>query len=652
MNFEFNGKIFETKVWKSDVGNIGSIVAYDSETSLIENGQPPHFILGQAYAGGDIVYLIQKKNLLDFFNKHSSSMLVMHNSSFDTSVVTNEVNYDFHDHITNDKLLDVAILYQLSKLASEGVVPHRWSLKQITEELLKVTLNKSDEVRENFGRYRVGEIFFYNHISKAELQYAATDAIATYQIFHKLYMRVQELDPAQLLSHRITLMGAIALQKVSQAGIGFDLKEKDHFLSSIEQDIVENLNELASFGYVPGQKGVKGAYENIIQSIGINLPTTASGMVSSKKDELENYRYEPFIDAYLNYHENHKLKSFIHNLNQERVHTSFNFLLNTGRTSSRSPNIQNLPRKPGIRECFIPSTNHKFLIIDYSTLELCTLAQVTFDRFGFSKMRELLNCGRDLHRWFASVMKEKPENEITTKERQAAKAANFGFPGGLGIDSFINFALKSYGVVINREQATALKEQWLAAFPEMRLYLRDSLHEKHDFSKSSSWSKDPEIACGLFKRIISGERNSKAGKPYSKNILDWAFKTVMSDVAPHFQNISMGSFELKHAILREEIQTRTGRIRGQCTYCQARNTPFQGLAADGAKIALYNLTRAGFKVVNFIHDEFIIEISESSEELHFQLAAEVEKIVVDSMKSVVPDVLIKAEWSIKERWSK
>ena len=58
------------------------------------------------------------------------------------------------------------------------------------------------------------------------------------------------------------------------------------------------------------------------------------------------------------------------------------------------------------------------------------------------------------------------------------------------------------------------------------------------------------------------------------------------------------------------MTTLTGRVRGRVGFTQARNTPFQGLAADGAKLALWALIRAGYRVVAFIHDEIIVELPE------------------------------------------
>ena len=98
------------------------------------------------------------------------------------------------------------------------------------------------------------------------------------------------------------------------------------------------------------------------------------------------------------------------------------------------------------------------------------------------------------------------------------------------------------------------------------------------------------------------------------------------------------------------MQTRTGRIRAACTYTAERNTPFQGLAADGAKIALYRLRCAGYRASNFIHDEFVIELPDRAG-IEDQARA-VESIVVSAMRQVVSDVAVRTEWFVADRWQK
>lgn len=111
-------------------------------------------------------------------------------------------------------------------------------------------------------------------------------------------------------------------------------------------------------------------------------------------------------------------------------------------------------------------------------------------------------------------------------------------------------------------------------------------------------------------------------------------------------------FEVVNGPMKGEqgyVYTLTGRRRGNTTFCAEKNTPFQGLAADGAKLALYNLDREGFNIVGFVHDEIICEvpISSAKEKLEVQ-----ERIMVESMQLVVPDVKISVESQISECYTK
>ena len=249
------------------------------------------------------------------------------------------------------------------------------------------------------------------------------------------------------------------------------------------------------------------------------------------------------------------------------VHTRFDFVA-TGRTSSSKPNLQNWRRIPGVRECFEPRKGFIFLQADYDGLELRTLAEACFQIVGFSRLGEALNAGRDPHLilgaglvgiTYDEAVKRKKE-DVVKDARQLAKAGNFGFPGGLGIATFIKFAKAGYGVNLSpdwdptdgRVSAPRLKEQWAAQWEEMPHYFR--------------YIRD------------------------SKNAVD--------------------RYDVQHLF--------TGRLRGNCTYTQACNSRFQGLGADATSQAYWLVMRAcymdqhsplfGCRVVNFIHDEFILEI--------------------------------------------
>tara|TARA_R100000951_G_scaffold24284_1_gene20484 strand:- start:4402 stop:6495 length:2094 start_codon:yes stop_codon:yes gene_type:complete len=286
------------------------------------------------------------------------------------------------------------------------------------------------------------------------------------------------------------------------------------------------------------------------------------------------------------------------------ITSSPNVLVRSGRTSWRGPNFQNPPRKGGFRECFVPREGKVFAAIDYSSLELCTLAQVNLNLFNYSKMAEAIQGGRDLHLAFAAQLlnisyeeaadrKSKGDPAIK-KARQDAKAGNFGFPGGLGIAAFVDYA-SSMGIPMTFNRAQDLKDQWMETWPEMTNYF---------------------------------------------------------DMIAHASDTSdTGRFTVRHL--------GSDRLRGGCSYTSGANTFFQGLASDGCKSAMWELTKAmysdtssslyGVRCWVFIHDEFILEGPEHNCHLWAKDASD---IMIKEMQKYTPDIPIKAEPALMRRWYK
>ncbi len=305
------------------------------------------------------------------------------------------------------------------------------------------------------------------------------------------------------------------------------------------------------------------------------------------------------------------------------IHSSFDMVW-TGRTSSSRPNVQNVRRLPGIRECFVPREGYVFLECDYPSIELYTLAETCALRVGYSALGEVLRAGRDPHTEFAArilgvsveqayQMKKLPKESSDYRSfdyaRQTSKVANFGFPGGLGIKTFVHFARKQYKVKLSEDQARLLKEQWFEQWPEMRPYF--------------DWVK------GLF----------------------WQTGVERSTC-----NVE---------------QLHVGRWRGGCSFCNGCNTSFQGLAADIAKRAGWRITGecfgvlpdyddhpsplAGGRVVNFVHDQFFLEYPEI-DPVHMHHAAmrlgEIMRHEANEYLTTVPILVEKMEPTIIRYWSK
>ena len=81
-------------------------------------------------------------------------------------------------------------------------------------------------------------------------------------------------------------------------------------------------------------------------------------------------------------------------------------------------------------------------------------------------------------------------------------------------------------------------------------------------------------------------------------------------------------------------------------YTQRANYGFQGLVADGMKISLYNLWRDGIIPNAFIVDEVLISVSPTDYKLH----EKIKKIMIDSMKQVIPDVRISVDTKLLRNW--
>jgi hypothetical protein len=74
------------------------------------------------------------------------------------------------------------------------------------------------------------------------------------------------------------------------------------------------------------------------------------------------------------------------------------------------------------------------------------------------------------------------------------------------------------------------------------------------------------------------------------------------------------------------------------------------LAADGGKIALWELYKAGYEVANWIHDEALVELP--NDEFLQAHCRDVDRIMIESMRQVVLHVAIRVGGALMDRWIK
>jgi DNA polymerase-1 len=79
-------------------------------------------------------------------------------------------------------------------------------------------------------------------------------------------------------------------------------------------------------------------------------------------------------------------------------------------------------------------------------------------------IRTLFNNGGDLHKLTASLIFNKPLEQVTKKERYIAKSINFGLSYGMGAGG-LQANLRENGIEIDKERAGSISERFSGATP-------------------------------------------------------------------------------------------------------------------------------------------------------------------------------------------
>jgi DNA polymerase-1 len=337
--------------------------------------------------------------------------------------------------------------------------------------------------------------------------------------------------------------------------------------------------------------------------------------------QMYKYRYKfPLIDKYVKYKEAMKLctsygDAFFKNLSSDnKIHTNFHQILDTGRVSSSKPNMQQIPADNIYRNCFTAPDGWSFVSSDYSSQELNVIAYGSKDPVWI----EALKNNQDLHstcaelvygeEWLTSgednciYFKRKAKCSCPShkKLRTNVKTINFGLAYGMGPNKL------SDTLSIDLGAAKELIEKYFQTFPSIKGFL-DKL----------------------------GNYGKKYG--YIKTFPPYNRKRWFSNWYPKIWNNKSSMMEL-------------GSIERA-----SKNTPIQGASADMTKKALVLMRcyikdfDVPVKLVMTVHDqidticknEYVDWWSKKMQELMEQAALE-----------IVTNGLLKAEVTVNNCWTK
>lgn len=674
-----------------------SEVALDCETTMIQDEEVPDLVL-VAVSDGRQSFILQPEQLGPFLELHRSRSFICHNAAFDFRVVKKALSDPavWWEVADEGRLHDTMLLDMLLSLAESDAYPRPRNLGLVAKQWAGMELDKSDPFRTRFSEL-IGQD--WGQVDPGFFRYAVQDAEATLRSWASMKTAARKfgtVDRFGLLTEQLQTLAAVALAEITSNGMELDLelvKRNRGAFSRRLQDLVEQLRKLpeakgllqttrqstlfaaeandeAEFSRPSfNQKRLREILGTIARNQDLSPPTTGKTReLSTSVKWWSAYADEdPFLKLWVQLEQTAKLSQFFQGLRTKRIHPKYSTLVRTGRTSCSGPNIQQLPREGGFREMVVASPGHVLLTVDFAAIELRTLAAVCEKTFGFSRLGEVFRNRVDPHSFTAAEFGDMsledflqlPKHERKPL-RQKAKALNFGIPGGLGAKSLVSYAKQSYGVDLSLEEAESFRQKLVSqVYPEMELYLR----EDSGRILAANLQTDPQLVermlpaatLGAARRIVFGNATKPTGERYLPTFVSKVWETLRGlnrnpDLRFSLDNRVSGE-ALGRKLFWCPVETTTGRRRASVSFSQARNTPFQGLAADGAKLSLWRLYREGFRTVAFVHDEVVVELPESAD--HSAAADRVVALLVSSMSEVMDsDIPVEVEFSLSRRWWK
>lgn len=307
-------------------------------------------------------------------------------------------------------------------------------------------------------------------------RYAAEDADVTLRLHHALQPQLRATPSLDSVYRDIEMPLVPVLTRIEANGVHIDMAElrrQSQDLGSRMLAAQQKATELAGRTFnLDSPKQLQAVLFDELQLPA--LVKTPKGQPSTNEEALEAIAEQHELPrVILEYRGLAKLRSTYTDklpemINQDtgRVHTSYHQSgAATGRLSSSDPNLQNIPIRTEdgrrIRRAFVAPPGRKILACDYSQIELRIMAHLSEDP-GLVRAFEQ---GVDVHRATAAEVFSRPLEEVTSNERRAAKAINFGLMYGMSA-----FGL-ARNLGIDRGQAQDYVALYFSRYPGVRDFM-------------------------------------------------------------------------------------------------------------------------------------------------------------------------------------
>ena len=441
------------------------VVAIDTETTGLDPYQGRLRLLQLATAEETVIidcFSLTREHLAPLAAIIASSrpVKVAHNARFDGKFLRQHLGMELGKEVGG--LFDT---YLASLLLSAGSVTDRHGLEPVVARYLGQALDKQAQRSDWTGE-----------LSEEQLDYAATDA--------SILLPLQAVQQERLSQSDLLVTAALEFDCIHPLvglelnGVHVDVVRWRHLIATMREESarLETLieSELAELGAARSQLDLFGHPE----PINLDSPAQVRQALARIGIELEDTRewrlqrlapQYPVVANILRHRQlARNLSTYGENLLEMinpvtgRLHPDYRQIgTPTGRITSNSPSLQQIPHTEDYRACFTAPAGCKLVIADYSQIEMRILADFSRDE----ALLAAFDRGADLHRQTAAEMFDLPLDQVTQRQREYAKGLNYGLIYGMGAEGLASRLDSSVA------EAASLIERYFAAYPGVARWL-------------------------------------------------------------------------------------------------------------------------------------------------------------------------------------
>lgn len=466
------------------LSHVKNVIAFDTETTGLNQMTDKIVGLSLAYddSHGAYIPIGHIKKAVDLFGndtlaENQLSIDVVHKKLWpiftNKNIVTIAHNLKYDLHILANAGFDITQIQPFDDTMLLSYILHGslhgHGLDELAEKYLGHTNIKFDDLFD--AKIKDADRHFETLSIDVATQYSGEDSVICMALYKLMRSQLDEQPELRKLYEKSDLPLCLVLCIMERNGITVN-RDKLKQLSAVFHD---QLSKLESEIYeLAGHEFNIASPKQLATVLFDELNLPAGKKRSTEADKLtELTESHPIVEKILNWRSVAKLAgtyadALPHQIADDgRIHTTYlQTSTNTGRLSSRNPNLQNIPIKTElgeeIRKCFVAASGKKLIGIDYSQIQLRLLADVA----NVAVFKETFNAGLDIHEQTARKIFNIPNDKPVPKDlRRAAKTINFS----------IIYGISSWGLAnqlnITREEAKKIIDSYMAGLPEIKEYI-------------------------------------------------------------------------------------------------------------------------------------------------------------------------------------